>query len=70
MVTQADYSGQFCGDFVAATPWSIWGPFNWLQPSSQMWPSLHICPGLVASQSIGLPITQLLTEWFNRNTNK
>ena len=21
--------------------WSIWGPFNWLQAASQMWPSPH-----------------------------
>ena len=32
--------------------WSIWGPFNWLQAASQMWPTIpHICPVLVVSQS-------------------
>ena len=48
LVTQADYSVEILWPIAC---WSIWGPFNWLQAASQMWPSPHICPGFVVGQS-------------------
>ena len=47
LVTQAYYSVEIWWPIA----WSIWEPFNWLQAPSQMWPSPHICGGLVVRQS-------------------